>query len=88
MPTITMPAIGRVSGSHGARLSARCDLLVPVPVFGPAVAIVSDTGVAPAPAAICGGLNAQVTVASGRLEQANVTALVNVALPTGVAVKL
>jgi hypothetical protein len=81
-----MPAIGSVSGSHGDRLSALCDLLVPVPVFGPAVVIVNDTGVAPAPAAICVGLNAQVTVASGRFEQANVTAVVNVP-PVGVAVK-
>ena len=83
-----MPAIGNVRGSHGERLSARCDLLVPVPEFGPAVVIVTDTGVAPVPAAICAGLNAQVTVASGRFEQPKVTAVVNVPLPTGVAVKL
>jgi hypothetical protein len=82
-----MPAIGSVRGSHGECLSARCDLLVPVPGFGPLVVMVSVTGVAPAPAAIWVGLNAQVTVESGRLEQANVTAVAN-GPPVGVAVKL
>ena len=83
-----MPASGSVTGNHGERLSARCDLVVPVPGFGPIVVIVNDTGVAPAPVAICAGLNAQVTVASGKLEQAKVTGVVKVAPPTGVAVKL
>ena len=93
IPTMMMPAIGSVSGSHGDRLSARCDLLVPVPVFGPLVVIVTATAVGPDPAAIfvgsvCPVLTTQATVESGRLEQPNVTSVVNVPDGEGVAVKL
>jgi hypothetical protein len=92
-PTITMPAIGNANGSHGERLSARCCSADPVPVFGPVVLMVKETGVAApvAPAAIDAGLKVQLdelSVASvGENEQPNVTAAPNVVDPTGVAVK-
>jgi hypothetical protein len=91
-PTITMPAIGSANGSHGERLSARCCSADPVPVFGPLVLMVKETGVAPeVPAGIDAGLNAQldeVSVASvGENEQVNVTAVEKVVGAEGVAVK-
>jgi hypothetical protein len=59
------------------------------PEFGPVVEIVSVTRVAPAPAAIDGGLNTQLApgrplVNSGKPEQAKLTAELNVP-PAGAA---
>ncbi len=42
-PTITTPARGKVSGSHGRRLSERWRNVLPVPLFGPAVLTVKVT---------------------------------------------
>jgi hypothetical protein len=56
-------------------------------VLGPVVVMVTVTVVAAAPAAICVGLKAQLTVASGRPLQAKVTASVNVP-PPGVTLKV
>ncbi len=96
-PTITMPAIGTVNGSHGERLSARCCKAAPAPVFGPLVVMVSCTTVAPEPAkifvgSVCPVLKAQASVGSlGAKEHApvpNVTSCVKVEVPTGVAAKV
>jgi hypothetical protein len=73
-PTMTRPAIGIVSGSHGERFSARlcCDAAAAV-WFGPEVVMVRATVCVPeVPAAIDGGLNTHPIVASSP-EQANVT---------------
>jgi hypothetical protein len=90
------PATGNVSGSHGHgdRLSARCRIAAPVPVFGPFVVMVNETAVVPDPVAIfvgsaCPVLNTQTVVGSGSPEQTNVTSPANVVAPlAGVAVKL
>ena len=50
-------------------------------------ALEARAAVSPDPAEICGGLNMQLTVVSGRLEHANVTGLVKVGPGDGVAVK-
>jgi hypothetical protein len=66
-PTITTPAIGKVNGSHGIRLSARFCILAP-DVFGPEVVMVRVTGTVTGPpgvpAAIEAGLNTQTIVGS------------------------
>ena len=88
-PTSTTPTIGNVKGSQGERLSARCRNAGAGPVFGPFVVMVTDTGVAPAPAAIEVGLKTQAIVVSvGAKVQPNVTAAAKVvAGATGAAVK-
>jgi hypothetical protein len=83
MPTITTPAIGRVNGSHGLRLSARCGPTVPV--LGPVVVMVRVTVVALSPALIC--LSKLQAVSAGRFEQVSVTSLVKVGDPDGAALK-
>src|SRR5580658_1721311 len=86
-PTMTMPASGNVSGSHGERLSALRGRLPPWTLgLGPLVEMVRVTVWGPvAPVAI--GLAEQVTVASGRPLQAKVTAEANVP-PVGVTLKV
>jgi hypothetical protein len=55
--------------------------------YGPVVAMVSVTAVVPAPAAIAGGVKAQV-VRSGKLLHVKFTVPVKVAAPAGAAEKL
>ena len=92
-PSITTPAMGSVSGSHGERLAARWRN-DPFPVlFGPTVVMVIETGVAPAvPAGIVVGVKAQLlgvsVVSVGAKAQAKVTALAKVDDEVGVAVKV
>ena len=57
------------------------------PLIGPVVEMVAVTEVVPAPAVSDAGLKLQL-VSAGKLAQANVTAPVNVAPPTGAAEKL
>ena len=87
-PTMTMPASGNVNGSHGERFSALRCWGFTVPEFGPEVAIVRVTvwgDVAPWATV----LKAQLTVVSGRLLQAKVTAAAKVvAPPVAVTVKV
>lgn len=59
----------------------------PFATYGPVVAIVSVTGVVPAPTAIERGLKVQLD-SLGRFAQAKLTVEVNVALPRGAAEKL
>lgn len=66
-PSMTKPAMGRVNGSHGERLSARRRSCDPVPVFGPAVVMVIVTVVPDGedvPAAIDAGVKAQLVFVS------------------------
>ena len=66
----------------------RWTLIADALALGPEVVKVTVTACAPVvPAAICVGLNAQVTVASGKPPQAKVTASTNFP-PTGVRVKV
>jgi hypothetical protein len=91
-PAITNPAIGSVSGNQGERLSARRCKLLPLPVFGPFVWIVTVTVVADAPAAIDVGEKTQllfVNVGSAGVKaQLKVTAPAKVAADVGVALKV
>jgi hypothetical protein len=94
-PNMTTPAMGRVNGSHGGRLSAPRRNSDPVPVFGPAVVMVIVTGVPvgeDVPAAIDVGVNTQlvfVSVGSAGVKlQPNVTAPAKEAPLVGLARKV
>jgi hypothetical protein len=92
-PNSTIPASGKVRGIHGERLSALRSVREQFlqPVFGPEVLNVTVTvggGAAAVPAAICVGLKAQLTVASGSPLHAKVTALRNVEPLPAVTVKV
>ena len=93
-PIITTPARGKVSGSHGRRLSERWRNRLPVPLFGPLLVMVMVTVDVPDPVAIVAdGLKAQLLLvrvgSAGEKEvQLRFTALTNFDAEVGVAVKL
>jgi hypothetical protein len=84
-----LSALAVSSVFRSARLRAVFRGMDSVPRFGPVVAMVRVTLVAPAPGEIEGGLKAQL-VSAGRLalEQAKFTTPLKVEAPTGAAKKL